>query len=155
MESVVAIGARLKEERKRLRLSQTDFAALGGAARPTQYNYEAGIRSPDASYLSAIASAGADVLYILTGQRQATPSALMPRNVFEEMAAQGALPGQAMAEVTLGKASAPSTQPSTDLTEREKALLDNFRHSSEEGRKAMMSTGAAFAQQVKSNKKTA
>lgn len=34
-----------------------------------QINYEKGERQPDAAYLAAIAAAGADVLYILTGQR--------------------------------------------------------------------------------------
>lgn len=35
----------------------------------SQRNYEKGERSPDADYLAALAAAGADVLYILTGQR--------------------------------------------------------------------------------------
>jgi hypothetical protein len=39
----------------------------------SQRNYEKNERSPDAAYLSAIATAGADVLYILTGQRSFTP----------------------------------------------------------------------------------
>lgn len=33
-------------------------------------NYEAGKRAPDANYMAAIATAGADVLYILTGSRE-------------------------------------------------------------------------------------
>lgn len=71
MSNFLPIGERLKEERERLVLSQTDFAALGGAGRKTQFNYETGERVPDAAYLAAIAAAGADVLYILTGQRGA------------------------------------------------------------------------------------
>ncbi len=35
----------------------------------SQINYEKGERKPDAGYLSAIAAMGADVLYIVTGQR--------------------------------------------------------------------------------------
>ncbi|WP_228488011.1 hypothetical protein [Rhodocyclus gracilis] len=50
-------------------MSQTDFGELGGVSRKSQFNYEDGGRLPDAAYLSAIASAGADVLYILTGMR--------------------------------------------------------------------------------------
>lgn len=34
-----------------------------------QINYEKGKRKPDAEYLAAIAAAGVDVLYVLTGQR--------------------------------------------------------------------------------------
>jgi len=34
-----------------------------------QINYEKDERQPDAAYLAAVAEAGADVLYVLTGQR--------------------------------------------------------------------------------------
>jgi transcriptional regulator with XRE-family HTH domain len=60
---------RLKEERLRLGFNQTDFGAIAGVQKQAQIKYEKGERSPDADYLSAIATAGADVLYILTGQR--------------------------------------------------------------------------------------
>lgn len=63
------IGERLKEERERLGLSQPAFAAIGGAGKHSQINYEAGRRSPDGEYFSAIAKHGVDVLYVLTGMR--------------------------------------------------------------------------------------
>ena len=66
----MGISDRLKEERLRLGLSQSDFADVGGAHRKSQGNYESGERFPDAQYLSAISAAGADVQYIVTGQRQ-------------------------------------------------------------------------------------
>lgn len=65
-------GKRIKEERERLGLNQTDFAAEGGVGRKSQFNYEEDERRPDADYLSAIAAVGADVLYIITGQRSST-----------------------------------------------------------------------------------
>lgn len=65
----MGIGERLKEERERLGLSQTDFAALAGASKNSQYNYEKGERSPDATYLAAVAGVGLDVLYVVTGER--------------------------------------------------------------------------------------
>lgn len=71
---MVNIGARLLEERKRLGLNQTDFSALGKAAKRAQVRYEAGERSPDLEYLAGIASAGADVLYIITGERRTSSS---------------------------------------------------------------------------------
>ncbi|MGK5079623.1 helix-turn-helix domain-containing protein [Janthinobacterium sp. HLX7-2] len=58
---------RLKEERKRLGLNQDEFAALGGVKKGAQFNYENGSRTPDSDYLAAIADAGVDVLYLLTG----------------------------------------------------------------------------------------
>lgn len=43
---------------------------MGGVRRLAQGNYEKGERLPDAAYLTAIAEVGADVGFILTGQRQ-------------------------------------------------------------------------------------
>lgn len=63
------IGERLKEERKRLGLNQADFAALLGASKTSQFNYEKGDRSPDAIFLAAAAEQGVDVLYVVTGVR--------------------------------------------------------------------------------------
>lgn len=65
----MGIGDRLKEERERLGFSQTEFAAVAGASKNSQYNYEKGDRSPDADYLAAIADRGVDVLYVVTGER--------------------------------------------------------------------------------------
>lgn len=71
MEMNVGIGERLKEERERLGFSQTDFAALAGASKNSQYNYEKSERTPDAAYLAAVAEKGVDILYVVTGT--ATP----------------------------------------------------------------------------------
>ena len=59
---------RLKEERKRLGLNQSDFAALGGVKKDAQLNYENGTRIPDSAYLSALNNAGVDIFYVLTGE---------------------------------------------------------------------------------------
>lgn len=63
-------GERLREERQRLGLNQTEFAACANVQKRAQINYESGERSPDADYLTAIAAAGADVQYIVTGVRR-------------------------------------------------------------------------------------
>ena len=65
----MSIFFRLREERERLGFSQEAFGVLGGVQKRAQINYEKGERHPDSAYLAAIAAAGADVLYILTGQR--------------------------------------------------------------------------------------
>jgi transcriptional regulator with XRE-family HTH domain len=72
------LGQRLRAERERLGLSQTAFGEIGGVQKRAQINYEAGERQPDAAYLAAIAAAGADVLYILTGQRSGSASVAPP-----------------------------------------------------------------------------
>ena len=59
---------RLREERKKLALSQEQMAAFGGVQRNTQSLYERGERKPDIEYLANIAKAGADILYIITGK---------------------------------------------------------------------------------------
>ncbi|WP_175774003.1 helix-turn-helix domain-containing protein [Burkholderia multivorans] len=64
-----SIGARLREERLRIGLSQAEFAALGGLSNKAQLSYESGARSPDANYLAALAKIGVDVLYVITGER--------------------------------------------------------------------------------------
>lgn len=66
---------RLREERERLGHNQESFGALAGVTKQSQHMYEAGKRQPDMGYLSAIAEHGADVLYILTGQR--TPKTVL------------------------------------------------------------------------------
>lgn len=70
---------RLREERLKLGLNQSKFGAVGGVSTVTQGNYESGKRNPDLAYLASIAAIGADVQYIITGERK-TPdaSALAP-----------------------------------------------------------------------------
>lgn len=65
----MSMGERIKGERRRLGLNQTDFAALAGVQISAQTNYENDKRAPDATYLAALAAAGVDVLYVLTGER--------------------------------------------------------------------------------------
>lgn len=69
LETYVGIGERLKEERERLGMNQTDFAAQLNVSKNSQYNYEKGERSPDALYLAAADAFGVDVLYVITGRR--------------------------------------------------------------------------------------
>lgn len=61
------LGERLREERQRLGLTQDAL----GVTPQAQRRYEKGERSPDADYLSRFAQAGADVLYIVAGERSA------------------------------------------------------------------------------------
>lgn len=68
-------GWRLRQERNRLGYSQIEFAALGGAKKHSQINYEADKSSPACEYLSLLAEHDVDVLYILTGEhRSGLPS---------------------------------------------------------------------------------
>ncbi|WP_257638213.1 helix-turn-helix domain-containing protein [Janthinobacterium sp. UMAB-56] len=62
------IGVRLKAERERLGYNQADFAAVGGASKRTQIDWEQGKQVPNAEFLAAVSAIGVDVLYVVTGQ---------------------------------------------------------------------------------------
>ncbi|VVO24156.1 helix-turn-helix domain-containing protein [Pseudomonas fluorescens] len=64
------MGARLKEERKRLGLSQQELGAIGKIEANAQGMYERGTRFPNATYLSLIAKAQVDILYVVTGVKK-------------------------------------------------------------------------------------
>ncbi len=78
------IAERLKSERENLGLSQQALADRLSISLRSQQNYEKGDRNPDSAYLAAIAAAGADVLYILTGQRTGGASAPAPARAVSE-----------------------------------------------------------------------
>lgn len=61
---------RLREERKRLGLTQDEFAAALSLSRQTIVFYENGKSLPDMASLDEMGKMGADVLYLLTGQRR-------------------------------------------------------------------------------------
>lgn len=64
--------SRLKEERLKVGLNQTEFAELTGVKRLSQSNYESGKRKPDIDYLALVNKLGCDVNFIVTGQRNYT-----------------------------------------------------------------------------------
>ncbi|MDH4869836.1 XRE family transcriptional regulator [Pseudomonas sp. BN515] len=72
----MTIGARLKEERERLGFTQPAFAGVAETTKKSQIDYEKDLTQPKAGYLAAIARLGADVQYIVTGER--CPSSLTP-----------------------------------------------------------------------------
>ena len=109
------IGTRLREERERLGMTQEGFGQAGGVLKRALIRYEKGERMPDATFLAAIAAAGADVLYILTGQRSGVAAA----------------------------APVAAEPPATQLSRRALAVAQNYEATSEEGKKII--EAAAFA----------
>lgn len=77
----MGIGDRLKTERERLGYTQTDFAALVGASKKSQIRWEHDESYPDAAALAAFAEAGADVLWIITGQKLGSTPPPIARSV--------------------------------------------------------------------------
>jgi transcriptional regulator with XRE-family HTH domain len=68
----MTFGQRLRDERRRLGLSQVQCAELCGVVEKTQGLYEASVRRPDTDYLESIAKAGADVHFLITGAYPST-----------------------------------------------------------------------------------
>lgn len=62
-------GARLREERERLGLSQAALGELGGVRKLTQLKYEQDESSPGWDYFETAARLGLDVLYVINGTR--------------------------------------------------------------------------------------
>lgn len=65
----IGFGDRLRRERERVGLNQTELAGVAGVKRMAQGQYENEVRSPTVRYLSAIAEAGVDLHYLLFGNR--------------------------------------------------------------------------------------
>lgn len=91
----IAFGERLRSERNRLGLAQAEFGAKVGVSKTSQFNYEAGDRSPDAEYLVRAAALGVDVTYVLTGQHLDTPDdfVIIPQHDVAASAGPGAVNG--------------------------------------------------------------
>lgn len=65
----LSVGSRLREERERLGLSQAAFGKLAEVSLRTEQDWERGVSSVRADFLSVVASHGVDVLYVITGKR--------------------------------------------------------------------------------------
>lgn len=75
MLKLSGVGERLREERDRLGLNQTDFGIAAGVSRGTQKAYELESSSPDVRYLAALQGMDVDVRFILTGNRHSIDAA--------------------------------------------------------------------------------
>ncbi|WDM66300.1 helix-turn-helix domain-containing protein [Xanthomonas cucurbitae] len=65
----MTVGKRLKDERKRLDLTQDELATQLGVTRYAQMNFEKDINLPGGAYLLAALDRGVDVMYVLSGYR--------------------------------------------------------------------------------------
>lgn len=70
-------GVRLTEERLRLGVSQVELADACGITRTMLSRYERAAAEPGSGSLIALANAGVDVLYVLTGRREGQSEATL------------------------------------------------------------------------------
>jgi len=108
---------RLAEERARLWGTQQEAADVFGVSRVTWGQYERGNATPTGDVLAGLAQQGADVLYIITGQRNPALDDPDPRPA------------------------PPKYTPPPD----EEWLMDAYRFSSEEGKKIILGATKAAA----------
>lgn len=97
------VADRLKKERMSLKLSQTELGNLLGKGKTTIINWEKSVGAPDAIQLAILQENNFDVTYIVTGVR-----------IAERPYAAGGVSSNYFARQEL-------------LSEREYALLDDFR----------------------------
>lgn len=69
MELYVGVGSRIKEERLRLKMTQTQLAQASGASLRSVASWEANEARPTSSTLTKLAQAGIDIGYIVNGRR--------------------------------------------------------------------------------------
>jgi transcriptional regulator with XRE-family HTH domain len=125
-------SSRLREERKRLGLSQEALAELGGVKLNAQSNYETGKRAPDSDYLARVAAHGVDVAYLFSGQRMPVARAASANDEQSPSTGSGD---------TVMRA----------VTREEAALLDNYEAADERGRAAARGVLDALAQPKRAN----
>jgi transcriptional regulator with XRE-family HTH domain len=105
----MSIGKRLKEERKRLRMTQEEMGTACGLSKWAQLNFEKDENVPGGAYLLAALSRGVDLMYVLTGQRSQLDA---PEAALVAAFRAASTDAQAAALAALGGASAaPSTGP--------------------------------------------
>lgn len=79
----MTIGGRLREERKRLKMTQAAFAEEGGIGVSTLKLYEGDDRDPGALFLEAVGKTGVDVQYVVTAIRSKSALAADERMLLE------------------------------------------------------------------------
>lgn len=121
------ISERLISERKRLSLTQDEFATAGGVSKRAYCNYEAGSRACDAEFLAGIAKIGADTQFILTGIFSANCSAV----------------------TAASKANTSGGTEAVDLSGRAVALLANYEQCTPPMKDAIDRTVRALANRSK------
>jgi transcriptional regulator with XRE-family HTH domain len=123
----MTLGARLREERERLGLSQPAYAAIASTTKQTLFSWETGKTAPDGFQLAALADGGTDVLYVVTGERSQPlpPETALPQDERALLDAYRACPPEArrhliQSAALLGAGLADTPRPSARGTNQVK-----------------------------------
>lgn len=108
----------LKEERKRLGLSQAVLASECGVSREMWGKYERGQASPNCEVMEKLAGLGINVLYILTGRREAEALSTEEKLLIERYrVADEATRYRILSSLLEGKSPAQATTDSNQVTQ--------------------------------------
>ena len=113
----MTVGKRLKEECKRLGLTQDEMAVQLGLTRYAQLNFEKDINLPGGAYLLAALDRGVDVMYVLSGHRaQLDPADVRLLSAFKRATPAARI--TALAALGIGSdASVASAAPAVSVSE--------------------------------------
>lgn len=103
MKNNSLIGDFLKDERKRLGLSQAEAAEKCGVSREIWGKYERGITMPGSEALYAFAHSGADMQYVFTGIRSSLSLSAVERLFLEKLRASASAQQDKALRVLLGE----------------------------------------------------
>lgn len=135
-------GARLREQREKLDMTQAAMASRCGVSREMWGKYERGIAAPRGAALAAMKRLGIDIDYVLTGQTMKLRDVLSQVKLSSEIAARygmGDAEKAALQEEIFNALRAVA--PASD----EQQLLDHYRQATEAVRPAILAAVAALA----------
>ena len=135
MENISYLPNRLREERKKLGLTQLEVAERCGISLKMWGNYERGKNSPGAEVFFHLTEMGFDVSYIFSGVRSSPVVSTYSAPSFKSAPATVLHENKAVYVVGGGE----------HLNEREKQLVEDFRSANEQGQAAIEGAAKAMA----------
>ncbi len=86
--NIETYGARIRSERRRLKLTQQRFADAVGVSQGSQVGYESGAHLPNVQYLARAATLGVDLVYVVLGRSGSSEAIdLMNWDTFDQIVA--------------------------------------------------------------------
>lgn len=127
------VGLRLREERERLGLTQTQFAELGNASKRSVTDWEQGKLHPNGEFLALLAEQGADINYIFTGERNISKLGASESTLLAEIRQLDEIGKDGLINFLMGENTRrhANTSPTEEREQqRESQLIDLFRQMS-------------------------
>lgn len=141
---ICVLGIRIKDERERLGLTQPEFAEIAGAKKRTVIDWQNGVSSPTAIQLAALAAAGVDIAYVITGLRAKAHRKLAAVSQASDLLQKAGAPeavGRELMPALVGLLSEDATGLSAD----EALFFENYRRCAPTDQDVIRQMAARFA----------